>query len=448
MGSDSQPVDADLALEGLSDAPPAAPRRGASLALAASAGLALLVVGALAARHDDVAVGGLVLTAAAMIAGLLAASRSLHRSRQRLFLERRRRVELQAALRLSQAREADVLQLLSTERGQLALRRAHVAFALSAGELGSWTRDLRTGQVRASELFRIHHGLSPDAMAETAAAFLGQLHPDDRGAPVWGAEAAISDQGVLEAEYRTIMPDGATRWLQIRCRAYCDEAGAPVRIAGVSMDVTARKSADEGRRLLLDELNHRVKNTLSAVQSIALQTGRTVDTPKAFEGAFVARINALARVHDLLTEAAWQGASLGEVVGRTLAPYGANGRVGTPASPPEVSLRPNAAVTLAMAFHELATNAAKYGALSCSGGEVRVDWRMLDLGGGQTTLEITWDEVGGPPVAEPIRRGFGSQFVQRALAREFDGSVSLQFRRSGLHCCMRLPLSAKLRLAA
>jgi len=215
------------------------------------------------------------------------------------------------------------------------------------------------------------------------------------------------------------------------------------------MDVTARKTADEGQRLLLDELNHRVKNTLSAVQSIALQTGRSVDTPQAFETAFVARINALARVHDLLTEAAWQGASLSDVVGRTLAPYEGAGRaIRTPESAPEVLLGPNAAVTLAMAFHELATNAAKYGALSCCGGEVGIDWRPLDIGDGETLLEIAWIEDGGPPVSPPERRGFGTQFVQRALAREFDGVVSLQFARGGLNCRMRLPLSAKLRLAA
>jgi two-component system CheB/CheR fusion protein len=100
-----------------------------------------------------------------------------------------------------------------------------------------------------------------------------------------------------------------------------------------------------------------------------------------------------------------------------------------------------------MAFHELATNAAKYGALSAKGGQVEVDWRLLDIGG-RTLLEIAWAERGGPLVRPPSRRGFGTQFVQRALAREFDGAVSLQFAPTGLNCCMRLPLSAKLRLAA
>jgi two-component sensor histidine kinase len=448
MATDSQLLDADPAFESASDASPATLRRRGSIGLALCTGLALLVAGVFAARHDDLASALLILMAAVMIAGLLTANRALDQARQLLREERLQRAKLDVALRQSQGRESETRQVLSTERGQLALRRAHVAFALSAGELGSWTRDLRTGQVRASELFRVHHGLSQDAPATSAPEFLGQIHPDERDALVWRMEAANADLGVLEAEYRTLMPDGSTRWLMIRCRAFCDEAGAPVRVAGVSMDITARKAADEGQRLLLDELNHRVKNTLSAVQSIALQTGRSVDTPQAFESAFVARINALARVHDLLTEAAWQGASLGEVVGRTLAPYEGDGRaILTPASPPEVSLGPNAAVTLAMAFHELATNAAKYGALSAKGGQVEVDWRLLDIGG-RTLLEIAWAERGGPPVRPPSRRGFGTQFVQRALAREFDGAVSLQFAPTGLNCCMRLPLSAKLRLAA
>jgi PAS domain S-box-containing protein len=448
MAPDSQPLDVDPAFHPVSDSSPAFLRRGASIVLAICAGLALLIAGVFAVRQDDVASILLILMAAVMIAALLTANRALDLTRRQLLEAQRERTRAEEWLRQSQGRETEARQLLSTERGQLALRRAHVAFALSAGELGSWTRDLRTGMVRASELFRIHHGLAPEAPATSAAEFLGQIHPDDRDALVWRLETAIADQGVLEAEYRTLMPDGSTRWLLIRCRAYCDDAGEPVRVAGVSMDITARKTADEGQRLLLDELNHRVKNTLSAVQSIALQTGRSVDTPQAFESSFVARINALARVHDLLTEAAWQGASLGEVVARTLAPYEGGGRaIRTPASPPEVSLGPNAAVTLAMAFHELATNASKYGALSASGGQVGVDWRLLDIGG-RMLLEIDWVEFGGPAVSPPSRRGFGTQFVQRALAREFDGAVSLQFAPAGLHCCMRLPLSAKLRLAA
>ena len=125
---------------------------------------------------------------------------------------------------------------------------------------------------------------------------------------------------MLETEFRAVMPDGAVRGLMVRGRADYDEAGAPVRLAGISMDITARKGAEERQRLLLDELNHRVKNTLATVQSIAQQTGRATGDGQAFEGAFVARINALARVHDLLTTVAWQGASLASVVAQTLAP--------------------------------------------------------------------------------------------------------------------------------
>ena len=449
MRADSQPLDVDAALEPALGGPSASLRRGASVALAVVAGLGLLTAAVFAARHDNLASGLLTLMAAVMMGALLTANHALDQARRRLRQEKRARAKAEQALHHSLGRELEARQVLSTERGQLALRRAHVAFALNAGELGSWTRDLRTGEVRASELFRLHHGLAADAPADTAADFLRQLHPSDRDALVWRMEGVIAECGALEAEYRTLMPDGSTRWLLIRCHAYGDETGVPIRVAGVSMDVTARKTADEGQRLLLDELNHRVKNTLSAVQSIALQTGRSVDTPQAFETAFVARINALARVHDLLTEAAWQGASLSDVVGRTLAPYEGAGRaIRTPESAPEVLLGPNAAVTLAMAFHELATNAAKYGALSCCGGEVGIDWRPLDIGDGETLLEIAWIEDGGPPVSPPERRGFGTQFVQRALAREFDGVVSLQFARGGLNCRMRLPLSAKLRLAA
>jgi two-component sensor histidine kinase len=214
------------------------------------------------------------------------------------------------------------------------------------------------------------------------------------------------------------------------------------------MDVSDRHAADERQRLLLDELNHRVKNTLAAVQSIALQTGRAADTARAFESAFIARINALARVHDLLTRVAWEGASLSEVVAQTLAPYQA--RSAAPRATffgPDIRLGPNAAVTLAMAFHELATNAAKYGALAGDEGRVEVEWRVDDQEG-TPAVDLTWVERGGPAVVQPTRRGFGLQFLERALAREFDGSVNLRFTQTGLNCRMRLPLSAKLRLAA
>jgi two-component sensor histidine kinase len=209
-----------------------------------------------------------------------------------------------------------------------------------------------------------------------------------------------------------------------------------------------RHHADQHQQLLLNELNHRVKNTLATVQSIAMQTSRNAHEPARFAEAFTARIGALARAHELLSEASWDGALLRDVIRQTLAPYVAQsgeGRVSL--AGPAIHLGPNAAVTLNMAFHELATNAAKYGALSVDAGRVEVTWRLED-GAGPAILGLEWRETGGPPVTEPVRRGFGSRLIEQALAREFEGEAELSFVPAGVICRMRLPLSAKMRRAA
>jgi two-component sensor histidine kinase len=211
-------------------------------------------------------------------------------------------------------------------------------------------------------------------------------------------------------------------------------------MAGISLDITDRKIAEERQKLLIHELNHRVKNTLATVQSLAMQTYGGSE-PAAGE-AFIERLHALAGVHDLLSEAAWEGASLSDVVSRTLAPY-VEGAHCLAVSGPAVRLAPNAAVTLNMAFHELATNATKYGALSRPGGRVDITWLTDD-----EAVLIDWRESGGPPVPTPTHRGFGSRLIERGLARELGSQARFAFLPEGLRCHIRLPISAKLKLAS
>jgi two-component sensor histidine kinase len=211
------------------------------------------------------------------------------------------------------------------------------------------------------------------------------------------------------------------------------------------MDVTERKLAEERQRLLLEELNHRVKNTLATVVSISMQTRRNAVTLESFSDAFEGRIAALADSHDLLTQNAWEGASLGEVLSRTLAPYAADdddGEERIVSAGPLIRLGPNAAVTLNMAFHELATNAAKYGALSAGNGHLDVRW-SVDRSVSPATVDIDWTERGGPRVEGPFRQGFGSRLIERGLSRELSGEVQLRYDREGLRCQIRLPESAK-----
>lgn len=395
------------------------------------------------------AVGLLILMATLVVAVFGASNASLSEAHSKLQVEMAERARAEAALRQSQQAEAEAQIAIATERGRAALHQSEqqLELALHAGRLGNWILDLTSGRLAASEFFRANFGLSPEDAFDRYADLVARVHPDDRARQQREMDAAIEKRTDLESEYRTLAPDGETRWILVRGRAAYDDDGAPHRMTGVSLDVTARKRADERQRLLLDELNHRVKNTLATVQSIAIQTSRTADAA-SFEQAFLARIAALAQAHDLLTEVAWDGASLKDVIARTLAPYVADGQAGRIGlSGPNVRLSPNAAVSLTMAFHELATNAGKYGALSVVAGRVDVEWKV-DSPTEPTVVEIDWRESGGPRVSRPTRRGFGSRLVEKGLAREFDGRIELTFAPEGVRCHMHLPLSRKMQLAA
>jgi len=272
------------------------------------------------------------------------------------------------------------------------------------------------------------------------------VHPDDRAEVAAWRDAAIAGPGdSFEIEHRIVWPDGTVRWLANRGRVARDADGRAVEVTAVLMDVTQRKEAEAQQRLLLDELNHRVKNTLATVQSIARQTRRRDGDPEAFNAAFEGRLSALSRAHDLLTRASWHGASLEDVLRQTLAPHQSGPDESAPRvmiDGPPIRLRPNAAVTLNMAFHEMATNAVKYGALSVAAGRLDVRW-IVDDTVDPANLTITWVESGGPPVTPPQRRGFGGRLLEQGLTRELDGDVNLHYLAEGVQCAIRLPLSRK-----
>jgi signal transduction histidine kinase/CheY-like chemotaxis protein len=367
--------------------------------------------------------------------------------------ELRARVDGAVALarqrRLAAAREKALQGEIASAEARAALRQTEqqFAFALRAGRLGSWELDLRTGQFSASEYCRINFGLGPDDPFDRYEDLVARVHPDDRNARQQAIDQAISAEADMDVEYRIIKPGGAIGWILARGRPDY-ENGRPVRMAGVLLDITQRKAAEERQRLLLDELNHRVKNTLASVQAIAMQTRRFATEASGFDEAFIARIGALARAHDLLSEASWEGASLEDVIARTLAPhYSWQAKDRVSFGGPGVRLGPNAAVTLNMAFHELATNAAKYGSLAAATGRVDVAWRIAGPEAGRA-VEIDWREAGGPRVSVPTRRGFGSRLIERGLVHELAGEAHMSFQPEGLWCRIWLPFSDKLGLAA
>lgn len=249
-----------------------------------------------------------------------------------------------------------------------------------------------------------------------------------------------------------IIRDGFVREFEVKLRAKNGRvltvmlSTEIVHVAGVkcilatSVDVTERREAEQRaeqhRRLLLDELNHRVKNTLATVQSIARQTLRMAETPADFIAGFSARLMALARAHDLLTRREWQAVSLGDLVRRTVAPYGTS-RIAI--SGEAFDLPPNTAVVLNMVLHELATNAAKYGALSKDEGALDIAWTIDRTLGAEPRLTVEWTERGGPTVGpRPARVGFGTRLIERSLAAELGGAATLDFNPEGLRCSMQL----------
>ncbi len=197
----------------------------------------------------------------------------------------------------------------------------------------------------------------------------------------------------------------------------------------LALEIEHRRRIERHQNLLLDELNHRVKNTLATVQAMAMQTLKGVDAPA--RDTFLARIFALSSQHDLLTMDNWEGASLEGVVRRALRPWREEGHSRFTAEGPAVHLDTKRALALGMGFHELATNAARYGALSNSAGHVAVSWE-IEAGG--ASLKLTWRETGGPTVVHPERRGFGLRLIEHGLGRELGGMVRLDFAPAGLLC--------------
>ena len=248
----------------------------------------------------------------------------------------------------------------------------------------------------------------------------------------------------FETYCRAAMKDGASASVETTSRLRPDRVVelriVPMRGGGVALtltDITERKSADARQRLLANELNHRVKNSLATVQAIAAQSLRGPDVSDEARERFMARLMALARANDVLVAETWSGASLASVAEQMSHPHG-NGERFTIGGP-DVHLAPQTATAMALGLHELATNAAKYGALSTPQGRVSLTW-TLDGEGESRRLKLTWRETGGPPVGAPGMPGFGSRLIERGLASELKANVRLLYAPSGVVFSLIAPL--------
>jgi two-component system, chemotaxis family, CheB/CheR fusion protein len=269
--------------------------------------------------------------------------------------------------------------------------------------------------------------------------WLDAIHPDDRERvnDLW--RKAVAEKSPVSTDYRLRHVSGEWRWTAVRAVPLVT-ADSVSGWVGMNLDITERKEAERQRDLLLHELNHRVKNTLATVMSIALQTLKGAASPLEFRQAFLTRIVALSKTHDLLTNAAWRPVTLSDLVQLELAPYRDDKSPRCRVEGEDVLLEPRVALALGLALHELTTNAAKHGALSVSTGRVDVAWHVRSLNGTRD-LHLTWAETGGPPVQAPARRGFGSRLIEEGLAHELDGTVRLDFDVGGVKCAIVAPLS-------
>ena len=319
---------------------------------------------------------------------------------------------------------------------RLAFNEEQLRLAIDAGDVGLWDVDMLSDTMFWPPRVKRMFGISADVDV-TLADFEEGLHPEDRDRVLAQFERAL-DPAVREhydTEYRTIgREDGLLRWVAAKGRAIFDDNGRCIRVVGTAIDISDRKRTEAHQRLLIDELSHRAKNLLAIVQSIAHQTLRGDATPEEMRASFEGRLGALGAAHSILTQQRWEMAPIRRIICDTVNVVVADqNRIH--ADGPDLTVSPKTAVSLAMAMHELATNALKYGSLSNEAGEVRIAWNTAG-----DRIRLEWVERGGPPVEEPRRRGFGSRMIERGLAAELGGKVEIRFERDGVICTVDAPL--------
>ena len=319
-----------------------------------------------------------------------------------------------------------------------------VSLALAAGNTGVWSWDPRTRALawdrRVGSIWGVTLGSLPNELD-----FIQTIHTDDRERVRqklrdWLVADEIDD---VDLEFRiNRFDDRRERWIAVRGRVFRSTGGQVVEMIGTARDITDQKLHDIHLHMLLREITHRSKNLLAIIQAMARQTVKDSLTAEDFEQRLSLRLRGLAASHELLAAQDWHGAHLEELVkgqiGHLLEQYAT--RIGM--AGPSLFVKPEAAQNIGLALNELATNAARFGALSNDDGRVEISWRIDSLQDEPTPrLHVTWNEFGGPVVAPPQRQGFGHKVVERVAARALDGSVSLTFAPTGLQWSLHIPIS-------
>lgn len=321
------------------------------------------------------------------------------------------------------ALQASTAQLIESEQAR--------TLALAAGDMGSWNYDLGSNTWSWDEGHRRIFGVEQD-YTPTLEAIRDAIYPDDleRLRNAFGALSESNNSHRME--FRAVRPNGDIRWCSAAAVAGYDESGRMVRVSGVTTDITDRKDAEMRQTLLAREVDHRARNALAIVQAI-IRLARA-DTIEGYVHAVEGRIRALAQTHELLSQSRWQGADVQRLVTEEVAPYRTTGAAKVTADGPSVLVAPETAQSIALILHELATNAAKYGALSTKGGELDIRWAAAN-----GRLAIDWTETGGPRIERPQASGFGMKIIHANLNSADKGDVKFDWRPEGLHCRVSLP---------
>ncbi len=325
--------------------------------------------------------------------------------------------------------EASTARLLQSEQ-----RRS---LALVAGNMGSWDWDGTSGDCLWDDGQCRIFGVEPENFVVTAENVKALIHPDDWPRLQHALEQLFLERKPHQCEFRVRRPNGETRWCLATAAPTMDASDRIIRLSGVTVDITERRESEVRQALLAREVDHRAKNALAIVQSIVRLT--RADSMPAYVAAVEGRITALSRAHTLLSHSRWQGADLAALVEEELAPYRSDRADKIETLGPDVSLQPVSAQTLTLALHELATNAAKYGALSSMTGRLGVSWELKP-----TTLELHWTETGGPPTQPPKQSGFGTRIIVASIEGQLGGKAAFHWNESGLHCVLAIPRSERI----
>ena len=339
---------------------------------------------------------------------------------------------VQAAANVAAATIKQILREQQTGRESLTL-----SLAIKTAEMGVWQYDPRSQTVVWDERLREIIGKERSRSQPTAADFFAMMHPDDLER-VRSALIRTSEEGLaFNEEFRLTRPDGREIWLIGRGERIIE--GDRSSVVGINADITERMVAEEQNRFVMRELDHRVKNVLAIILSIAKITGANAKDFESFISSFDKRLLAMARTHSLLAEGRWQGAKLRALIADEVAHTGGDSEIIL--AGPDVDLSPASAQNLSMALHELTTNALKYGSLSVPGGKLTISWDWEAGSGDDKRLRLHWNESGGPVVNAPDNKGFGSTVIERILRAQLGAETAIEYAADGLDVICRIPAS-------